>query len=979
MYKKGNVHVNGEGHSVDLELLEDDENGTIITSDEDGFTVSHLMTAEEVESYGDPKSFIGKYFDEKVTISDKTYSIELYTEGIDKIKNVSGGATITALATVKDENYENGTWFYVVTETEGKFTFGKNAVNVSGDDSVVFAVSFDKDGEGDVFEVNDLDGSFEGKVDEEITINGEKVTMSEGSDKFSVLADDKNIIVSGVKDGAEVTFESDKVEVVMDGKELTVNGVTYKVSGDKDGVTIDKDGVTGLDKNAKLSISPAGTYNVNGANLTVEEWNTIIGTEDSAEIMQEMNSKSTTEELLDELGISEEKAEEVTGNNTTTDLTDSNKKAAVVDKDAEGNVNVKMNDKGNAAIVEDTDANVKVTGGAGNDSLVSKGEDVTFDMKKGGNDKVTALAGNVTLENYNPESGSGIQLTSEQLSKKGFEFDSGKVKLGEGEDAPEVVFGDVTQNFVNMYTPENEKVEVGFASKYNPNVDASDKKEDMILIGGGEYNEMSLAEEVENASLKGGAGNDTITAGKGAYVDAGAGKNFVQMSDKGGATLNFAEGKTTVDNFNFVGNDEKVDADKIQSGDVVIDSVEVDENGNAIFKTAKGDITVNDAAGKTIAFQNDYTDDVINMTIADDELNIVENGYYLAAGENAKVDLKDYKGEKANVNLNNGNFNEKDGLSFYGDVKDVSAKGYDKEAVITANDKANSIVASDGGSTIYGGAGKDTFVGGAGADEFVVGTGDKLISEFTTGTDDNADKVNTEKAVVNTVEVKDNNVILNTDDGKVSIEGAAGQIMKFQNAYTDGTINMQVSDKEVAVTEDAYYIASGKDAKVDLSGYTGKELAANLADGNFNKKDGLSFYGDIKELDASGFKGDAKLAGNNGDNVIKAGSGTSSLWGGEGGNDTLIGGDGEDTFYYGKGNGKDVIEGAGKTDKINLRGFSLDDFTKYGDDLFVGNDVQFTTKDGGSLTVKDGKTSGSTYVVNDESFVVDGDHWKKVE
>jgi Ca2+-binding RTX toxin-like protein len=388
-------------------------------------------------------------------------------------------------------------------------------------------------------------------------------------------------------------------------------------------------------------------------------------------------------------------------------------------------------------------------------------------------------------------------------------------------------------------------------------------------------------------------------------------------------------------------------------------------------------IKVNDAKNKSMAFKNDYTDDVINLNVSDDEVNIVDAGYYVAKGTDVAVSLKDYKGESANVDLNNNNFNTKDGLSFRGDIKDVDASGFKGEANIKGNDKANVIKASDGGSTIDGGKGNDTYVGGAGTDEFIIGSGNNSVSNFDAATD----KINTGDAAIQTADIIDNNVVFKNDNGRVSIEGAMDKVFQFENQYTDGAIKMQVSDEKVDITEDAYYIATGKDAVAKLGNYKGSAdtLVANLGDGNFNNKEGLSFYGDIKELDASGYTKDAQLTGNDKDNVITAGSGNTTLWGGNNGNDTLIGGAGEDKFIYTKGNGRDVIQNAGKNDTIDISGITLDEFINYGDDLFVGNDVKFETKDGGSLTVKDGKTSGSTYTVNGESFVVDGDHWKKIE
>ncbi len=192
---------------------------------------------------------------------------------------------------------------------------------------------------------------------------------------------------------------------------------------------------------------------------------------------------------------------------------------------------------------------------------------------------------------------------------------------------------------------------------------------------------------------------------------------------------------------------------------------------------------------------------------------------------------------------------------------------------------------------------------------------------------------------------------------------------------------MTIADKELNVKEDGYYLAAGNDATVKLAEYSGNSKAANLADGHFDtNKDALTFYGDIKELDAEGYVEDIALYGNNKDNVIKAGSGNDTLWGGNGGNDTLIGGEGEDTFIYKQGNGNDEVQNAGNGDCIKLDGIDVSWCTKVCNELFVGNDVKFEFADGGSFLVKNGQAEGITYEVEGKQYSVvktaSGSEWK---
>ena len=355
-------------------------------------------------------------------------------------------------------------------------------------------------------------------------------------------------------------------------------------------------------------------------------------------------------------------------------------------------------------------------------------------------------------------------------------------------------------------------MKVGFASSGNKVVDATNKKADMILIGGGEYENMSLAEEVGGSTLLGGTGNDTVIAGNGDYIDAGAGKNFVQMSDNGGSTVNFAAGKTTLDNFNFVEDvTEDVAADKLQTGALAISDIKV-EDGDVVIKTDNGNVTINDAEGKTIAFQNQFTNGkAINLSVGEKELDVLNDGLYWATGSNATLALsKDYETaegvEVAAIDLNNSNYNEA-GLSFFGNVKEFDASEFEGKSNIAAQNNGGVIRASNGGSTITGGAGNDTFVGGEGADEFIVSAGKNSISGF----DVENDKLNLETAAIQGITAEGNAIVLQTENGSVKVDNLKGKTFQFANEYTNNqNINLTAGDNALAVEDNGLYWAAGK-------------------------------------------------------------------------------------------------------------------------------------------------------------------------
>ena len=972
MYKQGTVNIEGSTFT----LTEDDADGIKLSSaKENEFSVSRVISEDEIEKYGVEASDVGKVFEEVVEIfNDETFSVQIAGNGIKQIDGLSNGAEIANTAIFDGEVDPNGNYFYVSTDSEGSFKFGANTYEISQDDNVTLKIDFDKNGDGTVKEISDLDGSFEGKVSESITINGTEIGISEESE-ITALADGNDIIISGVADGAEVTTSKDNVNIVMTGTELTLNEVTYKTTGDSDGVIIGNNEVSGLDADAKLIISKAGNYTVNHRALQVGEGDTVIGVNNNYAYVYDENelqydSNTSTQDILDDMGIA---SDNVT---TLTDDTDENvsldnqgKNAAVVSEDASGKKSINLGNGGNAAIIEETSAPVTVTGGKGDDTIVTQGQNVVVDMSSDGTDKVIATGGKVTLDNYNPAKDSGIKLTVDDM-KDGIKLDGGKVSLSNAQ----VTFGDGNDNFVNLYDIDDNEMKVGFATENNRIVDASGSSEDLILIGGGD----SLENPILRSSLIGGSGNDTIYSGERSYVDAGSGNNYVVMSDKGDAKLNYSTGKTTVDNFNFVA--DGVDSDKLQTGNVGINTVKVADD-DVVIQTSNGNIQINDAAGKNIRYENDYTNGEVVIQFGDDELNLNEDAtFYWAAGKNATVSLDEYAQENATVNLNNTDFTNKDQFNFYGGVKNIDASEFEGKAVLIGDSDNNAIAASKDGSTLYGGAGNDTFIGGDGADEFRFDyvEGRNLIKDFETGTGDNADVIQAGNSAISTVKVKDDeDVVMEFGDSTITLEGAAGETIQFTNQYTGKTIEMQVGYKDLTVNDEAnFYWAAGKNATVSLAEYEGESANIDLSNSNFSNEDQISFYGDIKAINATGYENKATLYGNNNDNIITAGKDDSTLWGGNGGNDTLIGGDGDDVFFYTNNNGNDVIQNAGENDTVKLFGVSISDLVSTDRALFAGNNVKMNFNDGGSLTVKDAKTSGVTFEFGDGTqYVVQNGKW----
>ena len=129
-------------------------------------------------------------------------------------------------------------------------------------------------------------------------------------------------------------------------------------------------------------------------------------------------------------------------------------------------------------------------------------------------------------------------------------------------------------------------------------------------------------------------------------------------------------------------------------------------------------------------------------------------------------------------------------------------------------------------------------------------------------------------------------------------------------------------------------------------------------------------------LDAREMTTNKILAGNDNDNVLRAGSGGSSIWGGFNGNDTLYGGEGRDMFWY--TNGDDVIRNftAGTdsaADVINFVGGSLGNVTR------SLNSIEFAADDGTlKITVASGVDEAVQYsfdAANISSAKIGNSYW----
>lgn len=687
---------------------------------------------------------------------------------------------------------------------------------------------------------------------------------------------------------------------------------------------------------------------------------------------------------------------------------------------------------GDVVVVDEASAignRVNITGGAGDDSVYVRNDgDVVFDMANGGADKLITFASSnakVTLANYQSSTGAGIQIEEanarDSVGGIAEAIEEGKILFGDGivsvttaAGAAQVSFGDnsvIGGTLVNLYTPDGTKQGVGFTHSEGGTVGSAERDDDLILIGN------SVGKKRGNATLVGGLGNDTVFAGEGDSIDAGAGNNVIVLendSTRGGAAIVLGAGNTTVKNTNNTfyadhGDTLEVAPSAISydtvTGNLIVSSTGVNAtivapDKDSIAGTATDSIglatgsdyvnqLVKDAEGKTWKMAVGGDSAVIDVKADED----IRADYYKAGG----VTFENYNGA-VQVDLSKGEdawATTIDGVeAVFENV--VSLEGGSGNTVFKGSEANETFIAGKGNTSLYGAGGKNLLVGYNDGSEgnktkeghttfFILGqngTAVNTIQNFAFVGDDNytnnsiaADMIEIDVennfVTANSVEVSNSDVVFSVENRNtgvresVLVKDAAGKDMRV----TDSVV-AQVAEEELNFDKFAnFYLATGKNATVKVSNdqdYSKVWLA--------NPSLGTTFVGDIHVIDATNSSVTAELAGNDYNNSIYGGAGDTSLWGGNFGDDLLVGGTGKNTFYYALGNGADTIQGAKEGDVIDLTGVTIAD-VEAGVALGIsqiddsGVSIGFAT--GGTLRV-DG-TANVDYVVQGEKYTLNED------
>ncbi len=890
------------GNSGDNTIIGGGSNATFEGGDGDDLIMSEAAFNSTMTGGAGNDTFRGGANLDYVLITD-------YTEGEDVVYHGRPFADLSINGSIEGDDYT----FYV----------GNKTITVQdGADKVIEVVNVDGETRlfGKYLTLDDNDPATVTAQDGVATIDAalrtEDIVINGNSGDNTIISGMGNDTLTG-SDGSDLFAYSAGNDVITD---YTTDD---KISL---GAAISNSSLNGSDVVLTVGDDSLTIQNAKGKSLSLidssgEEYSTIIGSESPAQVISNLTNIDvdrlnkvpvTNANELSALKNAETSVIELSGNQNA-DLSKFDN-AQVVSLTS-GRQTVKFNDKDdNVAVVDENASGQKnIVFGKGKNLGVfnSENANVRVDLSKASNTTIAPYAGTVTLEGYKDSSIliPNVDDIVGAVMENTIDFDRDKIKT----DSATVKFdSSADSRLVNLVTKNGDTQKVGFVKGGTLNLGS--ESEEYLLKG---YND---------STITGGAGNDTILAGVGNKIDAGAGNNQIYLTENSESTIVMRSGRATVQNFK-AGFDSTSDRLFFGTNDVVdfkFDGANLKVYNNnelrgVLSNVADGAdfvniLTADDKSAPKIAVAQEGAIITVEDEIAD-----------LYAGKKSGVDFSNYE-ENLFVNLGSQETNLGTGeVLFYG---------------------INQITLGGGQNTLISSSANETLTGN-GTTEFIFSkdSGRDLIRNF----DFDGDKINVGNETITAVNVN--------SLGGVRMEIGGSAVLTLENAQGKNfQINNFVAKVDRNITYDAaanYYVATSQNATMTVG-----EGAEIWLDGSHGKY----FSGDIRTLDASTAEGNTSLAGNDLDNTIFAGKGDSTLWGGNLGDDLLVGGAGKNTFFYTNGNGNDTIQGANNGDVVNLAQVTLEQIAS---SSITADAVTLNFKDGGSLQVN--SAADVTYQLADGS------------
>lgn len=348
-------NVTADARIFELDLIDGVPTEISVTGAQNSFIFSRELTKES-EAYLDDvlntdafdeytSPYIGKIFAEKFfAAGDNSYRIRTDSTGLQEVNGIAANTTVTGGAVIGDE--KTLSVYDIITESEGKFTIGKNAYTISGDSSVAIRARFTEDDKSYASAFKNLNGTVSGDFrDGAFKINGSNSALQIYGDKnIDVVADDSG-------------FE-----------------------------------VLGLDAGASLQVSEAGEYMVNSTLLEAGKDAVIVGTEDgSARILGDNIENSTSNTLI--TGTAYDDTITNTGDNVTIkalggDDYIANSDANTVNSGTEGSGVSIVAGEGDDTVYNKHSYYPTISGGKGDDSIVVSSGHKTYINGGEGNDSI---------------------------------------------------------------------------------------------------------------------------------------------------------------------------------------------------------------------------------------------------------------------------------------------------------------------------------------------------------------------------------------------------------------------------------------------------------------------------------------------------------------------------------------------------------------------------------------------------------------
>ena len=606
--------------------------------------------------------------------------------------------------------------------------------------------------------------------------------------------------------------------------------------------------------------------------------------------------------------------------------------------------------------------NVSINSGDGNDKINNTGSQVTIEGGKG-NDNITLSGGdggNIFVYTsgdgkdnlYGFKKNDTIKIADNSQVESSLKGKDVVFKVGNGSIT--VKNGTQLNSAIKIVGADDKDIEEISGNNYTTdgiisNVQSGDKKiiltedleeytVDRVRIIDGSQNKAGIKIDgsgVDEISLIGGAGKDTLISG--------INSEFQLTGGKGNDVFVFKGGNGTITDYSQKGTygKDKIDIDE----GLTFEDFEV-KGREVIFTYKDSDnisqkLTIEDGAGKEITIRTK-----------------IGSKTYTAVNRYDSIGIFDSNGKAVSVAGTAESFS----AVKYSKIETIDGSAAN-EVKIIGNKKANYIKAGSGGSTINGGKGNDTLVGGDGNDIFVYDnkSGNKLIQNF----DSDKDTISlTSGASISEVKTinKNTDLELKIGNSKVTIASGAGKSFTFidddgEKTFTTNGLLVRANGNFVSLTSS---FAGNKFNMADYEKYN--SVNAGLLKKAFN----LIGDGDTESL-----------IGGKGNDTLTAGGGDSTLWGGKG-NDILIGNEAaQDTFIFRAGEGSDTIYGfnsGGALDELMILDKRGKEST-YNKAVFSGdpdNGTLILSIKGGGKVLLEGISASESIKINGKTHIISG-------